>query len=922
MRAYSFVSALFLTILTSFNAYAITAPTDISASNTGAKTVGATTIYSSTELNVSWTSPEGSNVDHYEITATETIGNTSVSTKTSGSSATLSGLKAATTYSVTVKACEDASCSSGASSDPVTGTTFSEYWQLQGTGNTTSGLTKIVSDGNARLSATRIGPDAGGDSASRILLYYGPTMSQGGSPKLTVASTSEATEASLPSSYLRFQSYASSSGLVSPTTATALIKQVATGQGVPLSSEMGGKVRLFFEAEGSDGKTRVMYIDSKDGYTGYDFNSGSSGICSSSSDYQDGGGCAPYIAIGVEGDSDRPNLGIRNARQFKLGFPTLDDWRWDGSSGTFMVFTTDKVTGCSDYNMNHGYAVWDGSSWNVQYDSGGCPKLFKSAQAAFPMHIGGKKYKMYYGDPSISTGRLNTSIPFLGPKKLIYADGASSGSANTVDFEDWENQDSARDVVFLWPDGHQLDAGAEGYIDDYHFLAPTGNLDLQVMYMAISNGTDVPFTAAAVLLNPGETAEEKSPAPAIRANGSTGQITVDENSYVSVSISLDQGDMAGQNADWWIVVDTPFGLYSYVAGSGWLPGLNMTHQGAIFGVNDALEIVNTPLPQGDYTFYFGVDLIPNGTVDVSSLYYSSVNIHVNEATSDSSDLTFYPDSGFRKGYGTTNPMAGLSPDNMLYLYYNDEGLLQNTSGSKLATSTDGLNFTDGITPATYLYHPKYVLMPDGVTRRTYMPAGNETARVVSEYITTGATRTNDPGERYNGASIDNGAIGIVEVFPDNIGGYVMLYIGDKFGINNIRRAYSPPGDNGMNFTFTTEDILGDASRAAGSDRNVDQFSLLLQDNRRRLFTMAYGGSRIDSYTTSDYGTTFSQDTGSRITTSDFTEFNVYSLHDPCVVRLADGKYRMYVCARVDYDNTAAEGSGNRYKFVIVSATTR
>jgi len=287
-----------------------------------------------------------------------------------------------------------------------------------------------------------------------------------------------------------------------------------------------------------------------------------------------------------------------------------------------------------------------------------------------------------------------------------------------------------------------------------------------------------------------------------------------------------------------------------------------------------------------------------------------------------SDLNFYADPGFRKGYGATNPMAGLSPNNLVYLYYNDEGLLQNTSGSKLATSTDGINFADGATPTTYLYHPKYVLMPDGITRRTYMPAGNETARVVSKYITTGTTRTDDPGERYNGVSIDNGAIGIVEVFPDNIGGYLMLYIGDKFNINNIRRAYSPPGDNGMNFSFTTEDILGDASRPAGSDRNVDQFSLLLPDSRRRLFTMAYGGSRIDSYISSDHGTSFTQESGSRITTSDFSEFSVYSLHDPSVVRLSDGRYRMYVCARVDYDTSAAEDSSDRYKFVIVSATTR
>ena len=61
-----------------------------------------------------------------------------------------------------------------------------------------------------------------------------------------------------------------------------------------------------------------------------------------------------------------------------------------------------------------------------------------------------------------------------------------------MDFEDWEAQSSARDVVFLRPTGEQLDAGAEGYIDDFHFLTPTGSLGLQVMYITITDGAIVP----------------------------------------------------------------------------------------------------------------------------------------------------------------------------------------------------------------------------------------------------------------------------------------------------------------------------------------------------------------------------------------------------------------------------------------------
>lgn len=480
----------------------LAAPSGITVANVGHGTVGSSNFYSSSKLLVGWVAPAGYTVDHYEIIAAESVyGASSITTATAPeTSKTLTGLKAATPYAVTVKACMDSACSQSGVSSAASGATSEEYWQLQGSGNTVGGLTKVVIDGNARISATRFGQEAGTANASRIQLYYGPSFQP--SATLAAAVTSLPTDAANPASYLSFSSMAGTTGLISPPTATPLVSQVATGQGVPLSAAMGGKVRLFFEASGSDNKTRIMFLDSQDGYTGRDFNSGSGTTCSAAADYQTGGGCAPTVAIAVEGDSTNANSKIRNARQFKLGFPILNDWRWDGADGTFMVFTTDSVSGCSTFNMNHGYAVWDGNRWNVQYDNSGCPKLFKSVQAAFPMHIGEARYKLYFGDPSITTGRGSSNLPFLGPKKLIYAEGGGTGSASVVDFEDWESTSAGRDVIFVWPNGDQLSAGAEGFIDDFHFLAPTGSLDLQVMYLAITDGTQAPIGAAAVMLNP------------------------------------------------------------------------------------------------------------------------------------------------------------------------------------------------------------------------------------------------------------------------------------------------------------------------------------------------------------------------------------------------------------------------------------
>lgn len=468
---------------------------------TGRFTAGSLVVASSSKLLVRWTAGSGS-VNHFRVVATDAVTGeaTGGTAAASASELTLAGLKAATSYAVVVSACAEAACSQPASAAAVSAATAGEVWHLQGTGNTTAGLSRIVSDGNARISATRFGPEAGSVTANRIQLYYGP----GGQQRqvLSTAITATATSAADASSYLAFTSSRATTGLIAPSPGATLVAGMATGQGVPLSAALGAKVRLFFEAQGADGRTRIFQVDSVDGYTGQDFNGGSATTCSTAADYSPGGGCAVQVAIGIDGDAVAPARRIQNARQHKVGFPILNDWRWDGAAGTFMVFTIDMLAGCSTAQVNHGYAVWSGSAWEVQYDAAGCPRLFTSAQAAFPMHIGGARYKLYYGDPSVSTGRLNSQLPFLGPKKLIYADGARSGNSARVDFEDWESQAQAREVIFVWPNGDRLDATATGYIDDYHFMAPTGSLDLQVMYMAITNGTETPFGAAAVLLNP------------------------------------------------------------------------------------------------------------------------------------------------------------------------------------------------------------------------------------------------------------------------------------------------------------------------------------------------------------------------------------------------------------------------------------
>jgi len=465
-----------------------------------AQSAGSTATFSSTRLALTWNAPSNLVPTGYELTLTEVASGASRTTSVTAANQQLSDLKSATSYRIEIRACSGSTCYAQPTAT-ATAETPAEVWHLQGTGNTVAGLARTVSDGNVRLHALRLGEGAPPELAGHLRLYYGAqgNVSRG----FAVAVSNGAATAANPASYLTFTSRAGTSGFVNPPSPATLVGSVSTGQGVALTAAQGGRIRVYFEGAGADNRTRIMSIDSQDGYAGLDFNAGPSGVCSTTADYSAGGGCAPSVAIGVEGDAVAGWPRVANARQFKIGVPTATDWRWDGAAGTFMVFTLDAVPGCSTASHNQAYAMWNGSAWQVQYEASGCPKMMPSMQAAHPLHLGGVRYKVYYGDPSITAGRVAGSpLPFLGPKKVLYADGAATGDAARVDFEDWEAPSRGREVRFLWPGGTELGATEEGYIDDFTVLTPTASMSLQVMYVAITDGTVAPFSASAVLLNP------------------------------------------------------------------------------------------------------------------------------------------------------------------------------------------------------------------------------------------------------------------------------------------------------------------------------------------------------------------------------------------------------------------------------------
>jgi predicted esterase len=118
--------------------------------------------------------------------------------------------------------------------------------------------------------------------------------------------------------------------------------------------------------------------------------------------------------------------------------------------------------------------------------------------------------------------------------------------------------------------------------------------------------------------------------PDIKANNSDGPVNINSGDAVSITISLDPGSYEAQNADWWIVEKTPSGVYKHydLSTHSMISGLALTHQGALFNLHSTQLLNSTDLTVGTHTFYLGVDLNMNGSLDMDSIYYDSVSINV------------------------------------------------------------------------------------------------------------------------------------------------------------------------------------------------------------------------------------------------------------------------------------------------------
>jgi len=120
------------------------------------------------------------------------------------------------------------------------------------------------------------------------------------------------------------------------------------------------------------------------------------------------------------------------------------------------------------------------------------------------------------------------------------------------------------------------------------------------------------------------------PDPEIKANGEDGPITVASGAQVAVTVSLNPGNHASQNADWWVVELTPSSTYNHydLSSGSMVQGISPTHQGPLFSLGATQLLNSSALTVGAHTFYFGVDLNMNGSLDMNSIYYDSVGVTV------------------------------------------------------------------------------------------------------------------------------------------------------------------------------------------------------------------------------------------------------------------------------------------------------
>lgn len=125
--------------------------------------------------------------------------------------------------------------------------------------------------------------------------------------------------------------------------------------------------------------------------------------------------------------------------------------------------------------------------------------------------------------------------------------------------------------------------------------------------------------------------------PAIKANGTTGEITVNYPDTVSVTVEMNADIYAGVDVDWWVIVFAHSGAWYYLNSamqwtlfSGDPAFCQPSYQGALFNLSSTPVLNSFQLPRGTYDFWFAVDYPMDGILNLNGpILYDSVHVTVS-----------------------------------------------------------------------------------------------------------------------------------------------------------------------------------------------------------------------------------------------------------------------------------------------------
>ncbi|MCP4688562.1 MAG: hypothetical protein GY859_10960, partial [Desulfobacterales bacterium] len=165
----------------------------------------------------------------------------------------------------------------------------------------------------------------------------------------------------------------------------------------------------------------------------------------------------------------------------------------------------------------------------------------------------------------------------------------------------------------------------------------------------------VPGGSLLIVEPDGTTPLLENPTPSLTINGSGQPAQVTAGDAFQLSASMDAGDHEGENADWWIVYAGGDAPYSLTA-QGWVPVLDNILTLPLLDFS-SVSIPPPTLQPGAYTFYFAVDLVPDGQLSMSSLFYDAAAITVSPPDA--------PDNGPADD-PTDGPTTRIAPGDLVY----------------------------------------------------------------------------------------------------------------------------------------------------------------------------------------------------------------------------------------------------------------